>query len=962
MASNRVTRQISIFINDKEVVNSLQGVTREMRSVNNQLRNLNAGSETYEQDVERLQGELRVLTERQSEFREELYGTEEAMGAAASAWTNLLGGLMSGNLNQAALGLTTLKAGLIATTRAMFAFIATPIGATIAVLAGIALATKEWLDYNMQAAKANATTAAITKLSGEAMNDARLTAEALSKTFDQDFNQILDVASTLVNEFGITYDEAFKRIENGLIKGGKENGEFLESMREYPTFFAQAGYSVEEFQNLLNTGADLSIYQDKLPDAIKEFALSVTEQTPAVREALQNAFGEEFTNKLLKGVKDGSITVKEALVQVSDEAKRLGLNSQQAQQLTADLFRGAGEDAGGAIKIFNAVTQSIENQKRPLSEVEQATQDLIESEKALAVAQDSALRSEGFEIWKQKALIALNDISEAFYATVAVITNSRDQLENMATKNSSAKIIKENTDQAVKEFEGYIKKSKEALGKNFSLEEATKTYIEQMQDSLKRAIEEKDQLEADSIRSEINAIQAAADKRQQITNTNNIDDIKARAAANKARLKEIEDQQKKEMDANRRVLESWTEAYTKAEEEINNLILKSQTEREADKLKGLNKEIYLIQAKYATEIEKYKEHTDRLLELEQTRDAEIAAVKAAKALEYGLQIDEINAMLDRDREALRLDKAANEAVEAEDKQAILLEKAKFLADWEIQTEMEKELAKVEDVENAEAMKQAIRDKYALKKEANDLKFAEAEKIIKKDIVDWTRLTEEQKLQLTKNALNGAAEAFNKGSGAWKAIKIAETSITTYQAAMSSYNALAGIPVVGPALGAAAAALAVVTGMKQIQNISKTKIAKAPSFFKGGDTGNTPIGYDQDGKVVGYVHEDEWVAPKAMRQNPRYANVFGWLENERLKLKGYFGGGKVTSGSGDAPAIVNDPQESDILTRITAAIDRLNQHIDNGIKATTIFGYQEVTELGKMSDEIKTSSNNGKMNS
>jgi hypothetical protein len=60
-----------------------------------------------------------------------------------------------------------------------------------------------------------------------------------------------------------------------------------ESMREYPTFFASAGYSIKDFQNLVNSGIDLAIYQDKLPDAIKEFALSVNEQTKGVSDALK---------------------------------------------------------------------------------------------------------------------------------------------------------------------------------------------------------------------------------------------------------------------------------------------------------------------------------------------------------------------------------------------------------------------------------------------------------------------------------------------------------------------------------------------------------------------------------------------------------------------------------------------------------------------------------------------------
>jgi hypothetical protein len=36
----------------------------------------------------------------------------------------------------------------------------------------------------------------------------------------------------------------------------------------------------------VNSG-DLAIYQDKLPDAIKEFALSVNEQTKGVSDALK---------------------------------------------------------------------------------------------------------------------------------------------------------------------------------------------------------------------------------------------------------------------------------------------------------------------------------------------------------------------------------------------------------------------------------------------------------------------------------------------------------------------------------------------------------------------------------------------------------------------------------------------------------------------------------------------------
>lgn len=58
--------------------------------------------------------------------------------------------------------------------------------------------------------------------------------------------------------------------------------------------------------------------------------------------------------------------------------------------------------------------------------------------------------------------------------------------------------------------------------------------------------------------------------------------------------------------------------------------------------------------------------------------------------------------------------------------------------------------------------------------------------------------------------------------AMKAFAIAETVIQTYRAAMGAYAALAPIPVVGPALGAAAAAAAVMAGMARVETIRNTK--------------------------------------------------------------------------------------------------------------------------------------------
>lgn len=65
----------------------------------------------------------------------------------------------------------------------------------------------------------------------------------------------------------------------------------------------------------------------------------------------------------------------------------------------------------------------------------------------------------------------------------------------------------------------------------------------------------------------------------------------------------------------------------------------------------------------------------------------------------------------------------------------------------------------------------------------------------------------------------------------KAGAVAETIIQTYKSAQGAYAALASIPFVGPALGAAAAAAAIAVGFARVQAIRST------SF---GSTGGTPV--------------------------------------------------------------------------------------------------------------------------
>ncbi|MFQ5442704.1 MAG: hypothetical protein ACE5EB_08290 [Thermodesulfobacteriota bacterium] len=67
----------------------------------------------------------------------------------------------------------------------------------------------------------------------------------------------------------------------------------------------------------------------------------------------------------------------------------------------------------------------------------------------------------------------------------------------------------------------------------------------------------------------------------------------------------------------------------------------------------------------------------------------------------------------------------------------------------------------------------------------------------------------------------------------KATAIAQTVIDTYRAAQSAYAAMAGIPVVGPALGVAAAAAAIAAGLARVEQIRSTELGGGASISSSG---------------------------------------------------------------------------------------------------------------------------------
>ena len=97
----------------------------------------------------------------------------------------------------------------------------------------------------------------------------------------------LRAANSLMNQFGVTAEEAYNLMVQGQQQGLDFSGELLDSINEYAPQFKKMGFSAEDMFNIFKSGAESGAFNlDKIGDAVKENAIRVID----LSESTTNAF------------------------------------------------------------------------------------------------------------------------------------------------------------------------------------------------------------------------------------------------------------------------------------------------------------------------------------------------------------------------------------------------------------------------------------------------------------------------------------------------------------------------------------------------------------------------------------------------------------------------------------------------------------------------------------------------
>jgi len=1019
MASKKVTRELSIFVNDREVVNSLGGISREIGKVSGQMRNLNKNSESYDQDLKQLKNTLGGLKDKQSEFKEEIYDTNQAADIAKDKLSNIFVGLRSGNLAMVKDGLSGIRGSIVSVTKAGLAFIATPIGAAIAVLTTAFVAGKAIFEYNSGLREMNEELRAL-GVSSEEMSKVRSEVHATAETFDKEFSEIAKKAKGLSETYGISMTEANDVIAQGLADGGAKNEEFLDSLGEYDEFFSKMGYSAKETADIINQGYELGIYTDKLPDALKEADLALREQSKSSRDALVNAFGASFTDDILKRVNSGAITTKKALEEIAEKSKTANLSQQQQAQLTADVFKGAGEDAGGALKILTAVGKAA---TRELDATAKAQLKLTEANERLNKAQAKLFEVEGFgDMWTQIQTVAVEAFSSmleymadvkkdiqplidlvavvfvaAWHHLKFVFTNVFDIISGLVKAmiapwkgfaKAFKKLMKGDVQGAFESFVEGIKNAYKHIGNIFiDLYNNAVDFVKNMLDVASPVLDalgfKVDALKKslDGIKSKKFEISGTIKTDNETTNTTTPDkdpnkptptglsqaEKDAAAARKKLREKEVE-------EAKAAALAVAKAKQELARQQLESYIADNQTRVEKGQeltQQLLNEETVRLSSIRDKKIAFNNEEKERALidaEEKALSDEEASLLKEAVLLDYKTREQEIELEFQRTTDELKKEYEEEQRVLKEEEDA--LKEADLLLKQEQQA-LDQDLAIAEETNKFKA--DGLRQNKAYKSELLGYKKLLTDKKITQNEYDRfvavaTKKNDELKaqsqMQQTQSTLSGlsqVATALGDAFGQSKEMAIVQANISGAQSILSIWaGQISGNPVIDTAIKVALTAATAVSTGKKINEIRKQKKPKQPKFFKGGFTGSaSALGTDEYGPVTGVVHKNEYVIPEVMTQDPAYADTIGWLEaNRQQTVKGFVDGGATTPG---AIPSTGTTTPSDDSTAMLMAINTLNGILGKGITAKLLLGYPEITAINEMNDEINESATNGKIN-
>lgn len=905
------TRKLKVETFDTEkVLKNLNGASLDQlkashKKLTKQVSLLNRETDEYTQKS----GDLKKIATQMKKVRGEMSATRKSSGGLLQSAKGLL----------PAFGFAAILGGAVALGKKVFSMV------------------QETMEYRKQVQQ-------LTGEEGQSLADLTSNIEASSGTFKKEFDEMVIANNTLAKTFDISQTAANNLIDKGFIAGADASGEFLDMLKEYPTQFKAAGLSAEQSIALMAQSVKDGVYSDKGADAIKEGTLRLREMTQATRDALEGV-GISST-QLESYLKKGTITYFDAIQQVSTKLDELPPQSVGVGTALADIFGGAGEDAGlEYITMLGKVDTSLDNMVSKTGESGAAQMKLLEANKKLSGAW-SDLMGTGTGTITALTAGAKGLLADGILGLIGGLKGVRDWFIDIYNESTAFRawiqglLLNFNVviDVIKLAFNGLwvnLKSGGKLIKAIFTFDiDGIKDAISGWKDGMTTAVVDgAKEIGADFADAYNETVKGKIDPV-----TQKVDTV-ATMVSKKINSESNESDGGGTSGVDLAAMEKHNAEIEKLQEEL--------TQSGIANLKdGIEKERALENARWDEQKQKPEDqiiHKDDLSAEELEKNAIYNDLIIEQTVTHNDKIAEIDLM---ESERKKAAKDLEEVAELE------LKNAKAESDeeeWDAKMELAQERydQELEAADGNRAKILAAETKFAKEK-----KKLEGEQIaIKKKTTKGEKVLVSEKLAAAQESLSGITEIAGKETAVGKAAFIANKAVAMANILMNlgigeSKTAAIGFPQNIPMIiGFIAQAVGIISAVKGV------------GFKEGGDTGS----YGRS-DVAGVVHGEEYVIPAELyKDDPLVSSlVASIIEPKRSgirnidyaqasstvdKLNGYQEGGEVETLS---------ENETLSSTEMHTAIENLNSKLDKGIKAYIV--YSDIEDKKEEVDTIRDAVN------
>lgn len=357
-----------------------------------------------------------------------------------------------------------------------------------------------WVNYNKGLVEATRLTQQFTEKSGDDLKEYRTEVQAIADYYNKDFREVLIGANAVSKQFGISAEESLKLIQDGFIAGADANGEFLDTLREYPAYFKEAGISAETFIAITAQAAKSGIYSDKGVDVIKEGNLRIREMTTATAAALEGI--GISADKVQEQLRTGQKTTFDIIQMVSERLNELPDSASVVGTAIADIFGGPGEDAGlQYIRTLKDIKTNLSDVKSTAGEVGEAQEEYLQAQKELATEVAKLFDATGgaFESMTARVKASIASMSADLLAFVRKGIESIEEVSMREEEQAKADGARYGEEDVSKQYERINTATQKYIKQGLSEENAFKKAKEERVVIMKKALQEEEKNLKDAV-------------------------------------------------------------------------------------------------------------------------------------------------------------------------------------------------------------------------------------------------------------------------------------------------------------------------------------------------------------------------------------------------------------------------------------------------------------------------------